>query len=90
MKPILQMAKIYEMYNLHKMVKRAGKNKNVREKSYPQFNCKKAPKIELYTKLFTLSTKNGAIFELKKTGKKEQLFCEEVINFPKNRKNFNL
>jgi hypothetical protein len=56
------------------LTKKAGK-------SYPQSGNRKCNKIELYTKLFTLSTPKRNVLRNPVAQISERVFCEEMINF---------
>jgi len=93
MKDDLQHLQKDEMYNLHKSTKNDKNNcastKSDLKKLSTIFD-EKSPKNGVIHGVIHVIHKKEGNFDVFYTGKKEQPFCEEVINFDKIWKNSNL
>ena len=89
----MQLSKKVDMCKLHKSTgfdKKSWTNhKNVLQKLSTIQNPK-SPKNGVIHEVIHVIHKNVSIFHTFQTGKNEQLFCEDVINFAKNGKNLKM
>ena len=74
---IVRKVQICKMHKFYSEKQKRTKVEAFLRKSYPQLEARKYRKNELYTKLFTLSTKKSCFFHGFKGGKKNKCF----VNF---------
>ena len=71
-------AKCASCTNRQNLTKKTRQGFGCGKKSYPQFSAQKARKTELYTKLFTLSTKNVTFLKNLKLVKTNNCFVKKL------------